>query len=75
MKELTKPISPIANPLYIFGNNSESITHITGPREKAKQAINPIIPSKTKIELILIDNSNISPSLLENSFVPFFNFL
>ena len=32
------------------------------------------ISSKTKIELILIDNSNISPSLLENSFVPI-NFL
>lgn len=49
-KELTKPINPIAKPLILLGYISESITHITGPSEKAKQAINPNIPINTSVE-------------------------
>jgi hypothetical protein len=33
-----------------------------GPKENAKQAMNPKIPNKTKVEFICIDASIIAPS-------------
>ena len=51
-KELKNPIVPMAKPLYLLGKSSDNITHITGPNEKAKQAIKPIIPIKTNKLLI-----------------------
>ena len=42
IKEFTKAIVPIAKPLYFNGNSSDNNTHITGPNEKAKQAIKKI---------------------------------
>ena len=60
--EFTKAIIPMANPLYFKGYNSDSSTHITGPNEKAKQAIKPKIPIKIKVAFIVVAASKIAPS-------------
>ena len=52
----------MAKPLYFIGYNSESITHITGPNENAKQAIKPKIPISTKVAFIVVAASKIAPS-------------
>ena len=65
IKEFTKAITPIVNPRYLFGNNSDNNTHITGPSEKAKQAIKPKTPINTKVAFIIVAVSKISPSFLE----------
>ena len=62
INELTKAIIPIAIPLYFIGYNSESKTHMTGPSEKAKQAMNPKIPVRTKLAFILVAASSKMPS-------------
>ena len=64
ISELTKAITPIAKPLYFNGYNSDSNTHITGPNEKAKQAIKPKIPINIKVALIVVAASKIAPSFL-----------
>ena len=64
MSELKKAITPMAKPLYLRGNNSDSKTRITGPKEKAKHAIKPKIPIKTILAFILVEVSKISPSFL-----------
>ena len=52
INELTKATMPMAIPLYLMGYNSDNKTHMTGPSEKAKQAINPKIPTRTKVAFI-----------------------
>mgnify|MGYP002809810307 CR=1 FL=1 len=64
IKELTKAMTPIAKPLYFNGYNSDNKTHITGPNEKAKQAIKPKIPINIKLALIEVAASKIAPSFL-----------
>ena len=54
----------MAIPLYFKGYNSDNNTHITGPNEKAKQAINPRIPIIIKVALIVVAASKIAPSFL-----------
>ena len=63
-------MDPIAKPLYFSGKSSDNNTHITGPNEKAKQAIKPSIPIKIKVESILVAASKIAPSFLLNILVP-----
>ena len=62
--EFTNAIIPMAMPRYFIGYNSESKTHITGPRENAKQAINPKIPINTRAALIFVAASRMVPSFL-----------
>ena len=70
INELINPINPMAKPLYLIGYNSDNKTHITGPREKAKQATNPRIPINTSEAFILVAASKIAPSFLEYSLFP-----
>ena len=70
IKEFTKAIEPIAKPLYFSGNSSDNNTHITGPSEKAKQAIKPKIPINISVEFIVVAASKIAPSFLLNTLVP-----
>ena len=50
--ELINPTNEIAKPRIIFGNNSENITHITGPMDTANAATKPSIPINIKSELL-----------------------
>ena len=54
----------MASPLYFRGYSSDNNTHITGPNEKAKQAIKPNIPINISGALIEVATSNIAPSFL-----------
>ena len=64
INEFTNAITPMAKPLYFNGYNSDNKTHITGPSEKAKQAIKPKIPINIKLALIVVAASKIAPSFL-----------
>ena len=64
IKEFIKAMAPMAKPLYLIGYNSDSKTHITGPNENAKHAINPRIPMRTKVAFIVVAASKIAPSFL-----------
>ena len=64
INEFIKAITPMANPLYLIGYNSDNRTHMTGPNENAKQAIKPKIPINTKVAFMLVAASKIAPSFL-----------
>ena len=57
-------MTPMNKPLNFKGNSSDNNTHITGPNEKAKQAIKPKIPINTNVALMFVAVSKISPSFL-----------
>ena len=70
IREFINAITPMAKPLYFKGYNSDSSTHITGPSEKAKQAINPRIPMRTKVAFIRVAASKITPSFFRYIALP-----
>ena len=75
IKEFTKAITPMAIPLIFNGYISDKSTHITGPNEKAKHAIKPKMPIKTKLAFMLVAASKIAPSFLAYILLPKASFI